>query len=63
MKKIKIFLCDMVHNYLGAGTYMFPLNIGYLAAYLNKFLKEEVEIGCQKCLNSIYSLDYLNIKT
>ncbi len=43
-EKVKIFLCDMVHNYLGAGTYMFPLNIGYIAAYTHKFFSNEVEI-------------------
>ena len=42
--KISIFLCDMVHNYLGAGTYMFPLNIGYIGAYTKKFFSEKVEI-------------------
>lgn len=36
-KKIKIYLCDFVQDYLGTGTYMFPLNIGYLAAWANKF--------------------------
>lgn len=43
-KKTSIFLCDMVHNYLGAGSYMFPLNIGYLAAYAYKHLAEEVDV-------------------
>ncbi len=41
---ISIFLCDMVHNYLGAGTYMFPLNIGYIGAYTNKFFSENIGI-------------------
>lgn len=43
-KKTSIFLCDMVHNYLGAGSYMFPLNIGYLAAYANKHMADELDI-------------------
>ncbi len=42
--RIKIFLCDFVHNYLGAGTYMFPLNIGYLASFLKKFPLDNVDI-------------------
>jgi len=42
--KVKIYLCDMVHNYLGAGTYMFPLNVGYVAAYANKHFSNEIEI-------------------
>ncbi|KAF0135214.1 MAG: cobalamin B12-binding domain-containing protein [Candidatus Saganbacteria bacterium] len=43
-KKMKIYLCDMVHNYLGAGSYMFPLNIAYLAAYAKKYFPNETEI-------------------
>ncbi len=41
---LRVFLCDMVHNYLGAGSYMFPLNIGYLAAYARRQLGDGVEI-------------------
>lgn len=43
-KKIKIYLCDLVHNYSGVGSYMFPLNIGYIAAYAKKFFSEEIDI-------------------
>ncbi|MDO8435867.1 MAG: radical SAM protein [bacterium] len=43
-KPIKIYLCDLVHNYSGVGSYMFPLNIGYLSVYAKKFLVNEVEI-------------------
>jgi len=43
-KKIKVYLCDFVHNYFGAGTYMFPLNIGYLASYAKKFFAQEFDI-------------------
>ena len=43
-KTVKIYLCDMVHNYLGAGTYMFPLNVGYIAAYALKHYGEAIHI-------------------
>jgi len=43
-KKIKIYLCDYVHNYLGAGTYVFPLNVGYISAYAHKFFPNEIVI-------------------
>ena len=33
---IKIVLCDLVHNWVGAGTYMFPLNVGYLATFVKQ---------------------------
>jgi radical SAM superfamily enzyme YgiQ (UPF0313 family) len=35
-KKITVYFGDLVHNYLSAGSYMFPLNIGFLAAYARK---------------------------
>ena len=35
--KVKIYLADLVHNYIGRGPFMFPINIGYLKSYLNKF--------------------------
>jgi len=56
---MKIFLCDFVHNYLGAGTYMFPLNIGYLAAYAKIFFKDNIEIELFKYPNDL--LKELNI--
>jgi len=43
-KKIAIYLCDFAHNYLGVGTYMFPLNIGYIAAWTNKYFSKDVDI-------------------
>ncbi|MDO8742952.1 MAG: radical SAM protein [Candidatus Azambacteria bacterium] len=44
VKPLKIYLCDLVHNYSGVGSYTFPLNIGYIAAFAKKFLGENVEI-------------------
>ncbi|MDP7525383.1 MAG: radical SAM protein [Dehalococcoidales bacterium] len=42
--KITIYLCDFVHDYLGVGTYMFPLNIGFVAAWANEQFQENVDI-------------------
>jgi len=44
LPKIKIFLVDLVHDSLGTGTWMVPLNIGYLAAYADKVLPNEASI-------------------
>ena len=41
---LKIYLCDLVHDFIGAATYMFPLNIGYLAAYLKEEFGDTVEV-------------------
>src|SRR3990172_496597 len=43
-KKVKIYLGDFIHNYFGVGTYMFPLNIGYVAAWANKLFASEIDI-------------------
>lgn len=43
-KKITIYLADLVHNYLGGGSYMFPLNIGFIASYAKKIFGDRVEI-------------------
>ncbi len=53
-EKIKIYLCDFVHNYSGVGSYTFPLNIGYIAAWIKKFFPEKVEIELFK-----YPSDFL----
>ena len=43
-KKIKIYLCDFVHSCLGVGTYMFPLNIGFIGVYADKLFGDDIEI-------------------
>ncbi|TAN45246.1 MAG: radical SAM protein [Nitrospirae bacterium] len=43
-KKTKIYLADLVHNFLGGGSYMFPLNIGFIASYAKKAFGDEAEI-------------------
>lgn len=50
-RKLKVYLCDFVHNYLGAGSYMFPLNIGYLKAFAVHHLGEAVDISLFKYPN------------
>lgn len=42
-QKISIYLGDLVHNFLGAGSYMFPLNIGFLSAYITHLFGDSVE--------------------
>lgn len=43
-KKMDIVLCDLFHNYIGMGTYTFPLNIGYVGAYAKKFFKQDINL-------------------
>ncbi|HOK41964.1 MAG TPA: hypothetical protein PLD27_13120 [bacterium] len=42
--KIKIYLADLVHNYIGAGSYSFPLNISFISSYAKKFYNELLDI-------------------
>ena len=42
--RLRLYLCDFVHNYLGVGTHMFPLNIGYVASYAKKLFPKETSI-------------------
>jgi radical SAM superfamily enzyme YgiQ (UPF0313 family) len=55
MKKLSIYLANLSHFHDGiASTESIPLNIGFLATYLKKYLKED----CQICLfNSPYKLE------
>ena len=41
--KVKIYLADLVHNWIGRGPFMFPINIGYLKSYLRKFHGDYLE--------------------
>ncbi len=47
-ERLKIFLCDFVHDYSGMGTFCFPLNIGYLSAYIKKYHEDDVDITLYK---------------
>ncbi len=47
-KRLRIYLGDLVHNFLGGGSYMFPLNIGFLASYAKKIFGDEIDIELYK---------------
>ena len=50
-KKLSVYLCDLFHDYIGTGNYSFPLNIGYLGSYINKFYSDSLEIKLFKSPN------------
>ena len=50
---LRIYLCDLVHNYIGAYTYMFPLNVGYISAYARKQFNNDVDIKIFKFPNDL----------
>ncbi|MAG47665.1 hypothetical protein CL617_03590 [archaeon] len=39
-----IYFADLVHNYVGKGPFMFPINIGYIKAYLNKIYGDKLTV-------------------
>ena len=43
-RKLKIFLADLIHDYLPGGNYVVPLNIGYMTAYLRSQFGSELDI-------------------
>jgi radical SAM superfamily enzyme YgiQ (UPF0313 family) len=51
--KLNIFLADLVHDYL-PGNYIVPLNIGYLASYLNEKFGAQVNITLFKSPAKIF---------
>jgi len=48
---MKIYLCDFVHDYIGTGSYTFPLNIGYIGSYAKKVFGAAVDITLFKYPN------------
>ena len=50
---ILIYLGDLVHNYIGKGPFMFPINIGYLVTFTKAHIHKDKKI----------ILNFLNIQT
>ena len=52
-KKIKIYLCDLTYDTIVLVTDTIPINVGYIAAYLDKNLKDQIEIKLFKYPNEL----------
>ncbi len=52
-RKAKIYLADLVHNYIGRGPFMFPINIGYMKAYIKKIHGDDLEVRLFKYPNKL----------
>lgn len=44
MKKLRIYLGDLTHDTVGLATEVFPLNVGFVAAYCQKLFGDKVEL-------------------
>ncbi len=53
MKKLTIYLGDLVHDFEETGNFVVPLNIGTIAAHLNNIFKKEIEITLFKSPNQL----------
>ena len=47
-KKLKVFLCDLTYDTSILVSDTIPINIGYIASYVNMLFKESVEISLFK---------------
>lgn len=56
--KLRIYLADLVHNYVGRGPFMMPINLGYITAYAQKFFRNEVNISLFKFADEL--MDAIN---
>ena len=43
-KPILMYLGDLVHNYIGKGPFMFPINIGYLVTFVKAHMHKNKKI-------------------
>ena len=53
VQPIKIFLGDLTYNTIGMSTEVFPLNIGYIAAYCKKQFGSQVDITLFKYIDEL----------
>ena len=50
--KLKIYLCDLTYDTILLVSDTIPINIGFIASYINKYLGKETEISLFKYPNS-----------
>ena len=55
-KKLNILLCDITHDTVALANEVFPLNIGYVGAYLKKELKNSLDVELCKFIDEIEEL-------
>ena len=52
-KKLKIFLCDITYDTVILVSDTIPINIGFIASYIKKNLKDEIDIELFKYPNDV----------
>ena len=54
MEKLTIYLGDLTHDTIGLATEVFPLNIGYVASYVNKKFPGQLEMRLFKSIGKLH---------
>ena len=57
---VRIFLGDLTYNTIGMSTEVFPLNVGYIAAYCKKRFGSKVDITIFKYIDELENSIYEN---
>ena len=57
---IRIFLGDLTYNTIGMSTEVFPLNVGYIAAYCKKRFGSKVDVTLFKYIDELEESIYEN---
>jgi len=60
IQPIRIFLGDLTYNTIGMSTEVFPLNVGYIAAYCKKQFGSKVDITLFKYIDELEASIYEN---
>ena len=53
MKRVRIYLGDVTHSTIGLATEVFPLNVGYIAAYAERRFSAAVDIRLFKYIDKL----------
>ena len=60
VQPIRIFLGDLTYNTIGMSTEVFPLNVGYIAAYCKKRFGSKIDITLFKYIDELEASIYEN---
>ena len=60
VQPIRIFLGDLTYNTIGMSTEVFPLNVGYIAAYCKKQFGSKIDITLFKYIDELEASIYEN---
>src|SRR4051794_12715835 len=60
MNSLRIYFGDLTHDSVGLATEVFPLNVGFIAAYCKKRFGDSVEVTLFKYITDLENAIYHN---